>query len=79
MITLVLSDQDVSAVMEGLSNLPLHKSFDTFCNVRQQVMQQRQPQVPQQGQQAVPPTPPQGNDSGTADTTKGQPNGRVPN
>ena len=78
MITLVLSDQDVSAVMEGLSNLPLHKSFDTFVNVRQQVVQQRQPQGPQQGQQAA--TPPQGNDAGgTADTSKGLPNGSVPN
>lgn len=58
MITLHLNDQEVSNVLEGLSNMPLHKSFDTFISVRNQVMQQRQPpQGPQQGVQA-PPAPP---------------------
>ena len=75
MITLVLSDQEVAVVMEAVSNLPLHKAFDTFVNVRQQVMQQRQPQGPQQGQQATPPK----DDAGKADTSKGLPNGSVPN
>ena len=69
MITLNCSDQDIANIMEGLSNMPLHKSFETFINVRNQLVQQRQPQGPQQGQQAPPPAPP-------ADTTGSPPNGR---
>lgn len=75
MITLHVNDQEVANIMEGLSNLPLHKSFDTFISIRQQVMQQRQaPQGPQQGQQAAQPAAPPAD--GTADTSKGLPNGR---
>lgn len=71
MITLKCSDQDVANIMEGLSAMPLARSFDTFINVRQQVVQQRQPP---QGPQATPPAPPEP----PAENPEGKPNGAVP-
>ena len=50
MITLTCSDIEIQVIMEALSQLPLHRSFDVFVNVRQQVTQQRQPQAAQPGQ-----------------------------
>lgn len=58
MLTLHLSDKEVTDIMEGLSAMPLHKAFDTFISVRNQVMAARTPQA-QQGPQAVPPAAPE--------------------
>jgi len=95
MIILRCSDLEIAVILEGLSTLPLHKSFDTFVSVRNQTVAAKQAQgMPMQGQmvgtppasQPTPPGPPAEpvvpSDQAKADTAALTPevkNGGLPN